>query len=152
MAKILRIVFTILCAICIALVIPVGALWDWMPAIGIGIVALLFFGLMLLCKQAQEAKEANGKGEKAVIHGIYPDFRGAEVSFPVVGESCSFPCEPIITGGNPIVNGNFPLKHGVFLDKRDFIVYNRKVFKGDDEEEYVRYQIFRELPQGERQY
>lgn len=62
MAKILRIVFTILCAICIALVIPVGALWDWTPAIGIGVVALLFFGLMLLCKQAQEAKEANGKG------------------------------------------------------------------------------------------
>ena len=68
MAKILRIVFTILCAICIALVIPVGALWDWMPAIGIGVVALLFFGLMLLCKQAQEAKEANGKG-----HYSFPD-------------------------------------------------------------------------------
>lgn len=62
MAKIFRIVFTILCAVCIALVIPVGALWDWKPAIGIGVVALLFFGLMLLCKQAQEAKESNGKG------------------------------------------------------------------------------------------
>jgi hypothetical protein len=31
-------------------------------------------------------------------------------------------------------------------------VYNNKVFKGDDEEEYVRYPIFRELPHGERQY
>ena len=39
-----------------------------------------------------------------------------------------------------------------FLDKREFIVYNKKVFKGDDEEEYVRYPIFRELPRGERQY
>lgn len=63
MAKILRIVFTILCAICVAFVIPVGALWDWIAAIGIAVVALLFFGLMLLCKQIQEAKEAtSGKG------------------------------------------------------------------------------------------
>ena len=31
-------------------------------------------------------------------------------------------------------------------------MYNYKVFKGDDEEEYVRYPIFRELPYGERQY
>ena len=31
-------------------------------------------------------------------------------------------------------------------------MYNSKVFKGDDEEEYVRYPIFRELPHGERQY
>ena len=38
------------------------------------------------------------------------------------------------------------------LDKRDFIVYNSKVFKGDDEEEYAGKPIFRELPGGERQY
>ncbi len=31
-------------------------------------------------------------------------------------------------------------------------MYNSKVFKCDDEEEYVGYPIFRELPQGERQY
>jgi hypothetical protein len=31
-------------------------------------------------------------------------------------------------------------------------VYNNKVFKGDDEEEYAGNQIFRELPGGERQY
>ena len=31
-------------------------------------------------------------------------------------------------------------------------MYNRKVFKGDDEEEYAGYPIFRELPRGERQY
>ena len=31
-------------------------------------------------------------------------------------------------------------------------MYNKKVFKGDDEEEYAGYPIFRELPQGERQY
>ena len=63
MAKVLRIIFTILCAICIAFVIPVGALWDWMPAIAIGIIALVFFVLMLLCTQIQEANEATaGKG------------------------------------------------------------------------------------------
>ncbi len=31
-------------------------------------------------------------------------------------------------------------------------MYNKKVFKGDDEEEYAGYPIFRELPQDERQY
>lgn len=31
-------------------------------------------------------------------------------------------------------------------------MYNKKVFKSNDEEEYARYRIFRELPQGERQY
>ena len=31
-------------------------------------------------------------------------------------------------------------------------MYNRRVFKGDDEEEYAGDPIFRELPQGERQY
>ena len=38
------------------------------------------------------------------------------------------------------------------LDKRELIVYNRRVFKGDDEEEYAGYPIFRELPYGVRQY
>ena len=31
-------------------------------------------------------------------------------------------------------------------------MYNSKVFKGDDEEEYAGDPIFRELPWGERQY
>ena len=38
------------------------------------------------------------------------------------------------------------------LDKKCVFVYNNKVFKCDDEEEYARYLIFRELPSGERQY
>lgn len=55
--KILRIAFTIVSAIFIAAVIPVGALYSWTAAIVCGIGAFLFFGLMLLCKQRQEENE-----------------------------------------------------------------------------------------------
>ena len=53
------------------------------------------------------------------------------------------------TNGRP-----YKLKaNGFFgLDKWEIIVYNSKVFKDDDEEEYTGYPIFRELPGGERQY
>jgi hypothetical protein len=53
------------------------------------------------------------------------------------------------TNGRP-----YKLKANSFfgLDKWDFIVYNSKVFKDDDEEEYTGDLIFRELPGGERQY
>jgi hypothetical protein len=44
------------------------------------------------------------------------------------------------------------VKISFLLDKSLYIVYNRRVFKGDDEEEYAGDPIFRELPQGERQY
>lgn len=44
------------------------------------------------------------------------------------------------------------MKISFLLDKSLYIVYNRRVFKGDDEEEYAGDPIFRELPQGERQY
>lgn len=55
--KHLRIIFTILCAICIAALFPLGMIFGWGPA-GICLVcAFLFFGLMLLCKQSQEMKE-----------------------------------------------------------------------------------------------
>jgi len=53
----LRIVFTILSAVCIAAVFPMGFLFDWPYAIAAALVALLFFGLMLLCKQSQENQE-----------------------------------------------------------------------------------------------
>lgn len=60
----LRIIFTILAAICIAALIPLGALlgWAWVGYCFFG--ALLFFGLMLLCKQSQEIKELKEQGEK----------------------------------------------------------------------------------------
>jgi hypothetical protein len=44
------------------------------------------------------------------------------------------------------------VKISFLLDKSLYIVYNRRVFKGDDEEEHAGDPIFRELPQGERQY
>ena len=58
MFKTLRILFTILSAICIALVIPIGAFLGWFWAIGCALFALLFFVVMLLCKQSQENQEA----------------------------------------------------------------------------------------------
>ena len=57
MYKTLRILFTILSAVCIAVVIPVGAFGGWVWAIGCALFAVLFFGLMLLCKQSQQQKE-----------------------------------------------------------------------------------------------
>lgn len=57
MYKNLRILFTILAAICLAVVMPVTLFLGWTWS-GICILcALLFFGLMLLCKQAQEKQE-----------------------------------------------------------------------------------------------
>jgi hypothetical protein len=57
MWKILRIIFTILCAVCLAALLPVGA-WGDMPwVIGIGIAAAFFFVAMLFCKNKQEEKE-----------------------------------------------------------------------------------------------
>ena len=53
----LRIVFTILSAICLGLAIPLGAAIHFIWAIVLGLGALMFFGLMLLCKQSQLARE-----------------------------------------------------------------------------------------------
>ena len=58
----LRIIFTILSAVCVAALIPLGALLGWSWAIYSFLGALLFFGLMLLCKQSQTFKE--GEREK----------------------------------------------------------------------------------------
>ena len=62
--KHLRIIFTILCAICIAALFPLGMILGWGPAGYCLLGAFLFFGLMLLCKQSQEAKEAKEAREK----------------------------------------------------------------------------------------
>lgn len=59
--KTLRILFTVISAVFIALVLPLGALlsWSWAGLCVIG--ALLFFGLMLLCKQKQEENEKRAR-------------------------------------------------------------------------------------------
>ena len=53
----LQIIFTILSAICVAAIFPVGTYLDWLGALGCGIAAFLFFGGTLLCKSIREKKE-----------------------------------------------------------------------------------------------
>ena len=60
----LRVIFTILSAVCIAALIPLGALfgWAWVGYCFLG--ALLFFVFMLLCKQSQDIKALKSGREK----------------------------------------------------------------------------------------
>ena len=55
----LRILFTILSAICLAALFPVGTFFGWGWAGACGLVAFLFFGVMLLCKQSQQMQESS---------------------------------------------------------------------------------------------
>ena len=63
MFKTLRIVFTILSAICVLAIFPVGAIlnftWAFITALGAG----LFYLLMLICKKRQEFSEGKSKDE-----------------------------------------------------------------------------------------
>lgn len=53
----LRIIFTILSALCIAAAIPLGMFFD-LPAVILCILgAIVFFGLMLICKKRAGVKE-----------------------------------------------------------------------------------------------
>ena len=63
MYKKLRIIFTVLSAICIAAALPLGTFFDWIGFITAAIGGGLFFILMLLCKQSQEQEEAKQKNE-----------------------------------------------------------------------------------------
>ena len=61
----LRIIFTILSAIGIALAIPGGILFGW-EGIGYCVFgAILFFVLMLFCRQSQELKEFREKTQNS---------------------------------------------------------------------------------------
>ena len=51
--KTLRILFTVLSAICLAAFLPVGALAGWGYAAICAAGALCFFALMMICKQNQ---------------------------------------------------------------------------------------------------
>lgn len=53
----LRILFTILAALCVAAALPVGALYGFVWAGIFAFSAFLFYGLMLICKQNQEETE-----------------------------------------------------------------------------------------------
>ena len=57
----LRILFTVISAVFVAAILPVGTFLGWGWAGGCGLFAVLFFMLMLLCKQSQEFKERDEK-------------------------------------------------------------------------------------------
>lgn len=61
----LRIFFTILSALCLAAAIPVGVFFGFGWAGLCGFCALLFFGVMLLCKQSQEMNENKEQAKPA---------------------------------------------------------------------------------------
>ena len=60
----LRIIFTILSALCIGFALTAGALWGFTWTVLLGLGALLFFMLMLYCKRAQEAQEQKEEESK----------------------------------------------------------------------------------------
>jgi hypothetical protein len=53
----LRVTFTILSALCLAAIIPVGTFFDFVPAILCALAGGVFFLLMLFFKNKQEQKE-----------------------------------------------------------------------------------------------
>ena len=57
MWKILRIIFTILCAVCLVALLPIGAWGDLPWVLGILLAAAVFFMAMLFCKSKQEELE-----------------------------------------------------------------------------------------------
>ncbi len=61
MYKNLRIIFTILSAVCLAAAIPLGIFFDFVGIISAALGAGIFFVLMLLCKQSQEFAETKKK-------------------------------------------------------------------------------------------
>ncbi len=65
--KTLRIIFTVLCAVCLLALFPIGAFWDFAYALPVLILAGVFFLAMLFFKNRQESKEAKDEQPK-------PDF------------------------------------------------------------------------------
>ena len=59
--KTLRILFTVLSAVCLLAVFPVGTFLDFGYAVLVALAARGFFLLMLACKRAQEKKEQGPK-------------------------------------------------------------------------------------------
>jgi len=62
--KKLRILFTILAACCVAAILPIGTLFGFGFAGLCIVLAFLFAGLMLLCKQNQELDERKNQREE----------------------------------------------------------------------------------------
>lgn len=68
MIKKLRIIFTILSAICIAGILPIGAIfgftWAFLAVFGAG----LFYLLMMICKKRQELAKGRSLDEPDFFH------------------------------------------------------------------------------------
>lgn len=71
--KILRIVFTVLAAILLTCAVLFGTFLGGGWAILCLVGALLFFGLMLLCKNAIEKKEEESKPKQPTFFDPYPN-------------------------------------------------------------------------------
>lgn len=59
-----RIIFTILSVLCVAALLPVGSFFGLGWAGLCAVLALLFFGLMMLCKQNQAIEERKQQREE----------------------------------------------------------------------------------------
>ena len=81
MYKNLRILFTILSAICVAAVLPVGAFLDFTWAIVTALAAFLFYLIMIVCKHAQEAQEGT-QGEHQPQATAEPPQEGHVTTLP----------------------------------------------------------------------
>ncbi len=64
MFKNLRIIFTIICAVFLAAILPAGMFFDWLGITVCFLGALLSFGLMLVFKQEQERKEGENRPQE----------------------------------------------------------------------------------------
>ena len=57
MFKNLRIIFTILSALCLAAILPASTFWSWVGVVICAVGAGFFYVLMIMCKDAQEKQE-----------------------------------------------------------------------------------------------
>jgi succinate-acetate transporter protein len=64
----LRIIFTVLAAVCLTLVLPIGAFGGLIGAIAAAAAAGVFFLLMLIFKQEQEKRENPPSEEPDFLH------------------------------------------------------------------------------------
>ena len=71
MFQTLRIIFTVLSAICIAVVIPVGAIGGIVAAVLCAVAAFVFFAVMLFFKRKQEELDPENQNHE-------PDFFSPE--------------------------------------------------------------------------
>ena len=67
-----QIIFTILSALCVALILPIGTFLDWIWALICVFGAFIFFMLMRICKQARETQEENTPTESTPAQYIPP--------------------------------------------------------------------------------